>query len=319
MKKIQIVFQGIPFCYGPASHILAIANQVRLKLSRTEVDLIGLAEGTVFELLSMSTCLDRVYEFSTKRSSIPNHIKSMLNNADKIISVGDFDFASQVYDTGRKVAFVDPLLWMWDKLPEQIGLCAEYFVVDFDGVRAGLDELRNTFPQGPDPILVNQICEIMPQNSNINSSSNTIILQFGGMLSPFGCNIDLAIAMTEEVIKAISGLQNIAKLLVRGSAQVTSEISRSLAYHDYRIKFGPVPQNVFLEELLTCGTLFTVPGMSIVYEALIAKANTFFLLPLNYSQHRQMAIYSKVIQGGSSIVWEDIPGYSTLPAGMYEC
>ena len=64
--------------------------------------------------------------------------------------------------------------------------------------------------------------------------------------------------------------------------------------------------------------LLTVPGMSIVYERMLAEAPTVFLLPLNYSQHLQVQKYRHMLAHMSEIAWRDIGPFSELATGLEE-
>ncbi|MEK6895121.1 MAG: hypothetical protein AABX48_01230 [Nanoarchaeota archaeon] len=87
---------------------------------------------------------------------------------------------------------------------------------------------------------------------------------------------------------------------------------------DHRIEIGASYHKDFLKELSSCKSLLTVPGMSIVYEAFAGKIPLMFILPLNYSQHRQLIAYKKIFKSFEYLSWEDFKGYKTLPRKIPE-
>ncbi len=87
---------------------------------------------------------------------------------------------------------------------------------------------------------------------------------------------------------------------------------------DPRIEIGTSYHKDFLKELSSCKALLTVPGMSIVYEAFAGKIPLMFILPLNYTQHRQLIAYKKIFKNFEYVSWENFEGYRTLPEKIPE-
>ncbi|MEX0920499.1 MAG: hypothetical protein WDZ69_02880 [Candidatus Pacearchaeota archaeon] len=308
MRKITIVIQAIPFCFGPGAQALAIGNELRSILGK-RLNLVVLGTETTYEFLQKSKTFDRIYKYSSERKKIPKKIRKILLSADKIICIGDFDFIDVANTFRRKVEFVDPLFWMWNKFPSNINLCNKYYAVDFPGVKKKVKEYTKKYPGSLKPMIVNQICEYQKRKKN----RETIIMQFGGIQNPFGVNINLVVAMVEELSNSIKNSPNIRKVLVRGGSKVMETVKNNVKDLDKRIKIGAVHHNEFLRELSSCKALLTVPGMSIVYEAFAGKIPLIFILPLNYSQHRQPLAYQKIFKNFEFISFNDFKGYKTLP------
>ncbi len=177
MKKVTIIIQAIPFCFGPGAQTLAIGNQLRSILGK-KLNLIALGTGTTYEFLKKSKTFDKIYEYSSEEKTIPNKIKSLLLSSDKIVCIGDFEFINKVNTLGKGVEFVDPLFWMWNKFPSNINYCNKYYAVDFPGVKKRVKEYIKRFPKSLKPTIVNQICEYSKRKKR--KHYDTIIVQFGG-------------------------------------------------------------------------------------------------------------------------------------------
>jgi len=314
MDKIKIVIQAIPFCFGPGAQALAIGNELRQRLGK-DLELIALGIGTTYEFLKMSGSFNEIYRYSSEKS-ISKKIKKILTEADKIIGIGDFEFIDQVYDLNRKVDFVDPLFWMWGEFPRNISKCNQYYAVDFPGVRKSVNEYNLEFPKRLKPIIVSQICEY--EHKKIQREKGVFLIQFGGVDNPMGINIYTMLAMIEEISKSIKGVPSVKKILVRGGSKIMKIISKKIRRIDPRIEIGTSEHEQLLKELSGCEAVLTIPGMSIVYEAFASKTPLMFILPLNYSQHRQTEAYKKLFQSFSIVSWEDFVGYKTLPKGIPE-
>lgn len=314
MRKIKIIIQAIPFCFGPGAQTLAIGNQLR-SILKDNLKLIALGTGTTYEFLKKSKTFDEIIEYSSERN-MPKKIKSLLLSADKIICVGDFEFIDLVNKIGRKVEFVDPLFWMWDKFPSNINLCNRYYAVDFPEVKKKVREYSKKFPENLKPVIVNQICEYSKRKKK--KHYDTIVVQFGGVQNPFGINVELIITMVEEISNSIKDIPEIKKVFVRGGSKVMKIVKKRAKVLNKRMEIGSSFHKDFLKELSLCKAVLTVPGMSIVYEAFAGKIPLLFILPLNYSQHRQPLAYKKIFKNFDYISFDKFKGYKTLPKNIPE-
>lgn len=308
---MRVVFQAIPFCYGPASHAIAIASQLRSLAGASPLELYAIAEQPALELLACASCFDAILPYSTREPASPA-VRELLDCATHIVSVGDFDFLQHNAHLHAKMYFVDALFWMWCEVPNY-SLCRRYYVLDFPPVRARLDALPASERR---PILVGQICQLMAPPAA--DRTDQIILHFGGMTCPHGCNITLAVALVEDVICAMESTACTSTLLVRAGSLPVRALTAQLRHRPSWVDVAAVPQARFHAELLAARALCTVPGMSIIYEALSAAVPMMLLLPLNYSQHLQTAAYRGMLRDFASVSWDLMPGFATLPPGLEE-
>ena len=70
--------------------------------------------------------------------------------------------------------------------------------------------------------------------------------------------------------------------------------------------------------LSTSKLLITLPGLSIIWDAILTEIPTIVIPGANYSQHRQPETYRKFVKNLPLLNWGDISGYKTLPPGMDE-
>ena len=306
----NIIIQMIPFCYGPTSIAIAIAHKIR-ELSNNS--LYAIAGSPSIELIQHE---GELFESIISLEELDNHYASkVLEDSDLIVSICDFDFVHLVKKKypDKKVAIVDPLFWMWDSMPDAVNFCDFYFALDFPGVKERALQLSYNKVQ-----VVPQVArfQFTHKGNNLSKELN-VIVNFGGMLSPFGANFDLAEAMCIEILNAAYNCSFTAKIKIRTSQSAAIELRKRLPSNKV-VSIGSSTQSFFQRELLDCNFLMTVPGMSIIYESFLGSVPTYFLLPLNYSQHLQIKKYNNMFINLSGIRWDDFPDYFELPEGLSE-
>ena len=324
-NEITILIEAVPFGYGPASIATAIAEELRdeAKDNNIPIKLIALGKDVSYELFSSGNLFDEVWAFENYNlGSWHINIKEKVIESDIIISSIDPDFAKAVYNNfGKRVIFIDPLYWMWDEDPINVELCEKYYVLNFPGVSERVARVRNKLSH-PDVLRIVDAIRDTRTLSKVSAvkTKNLLLINFGGMQYPFGSNVDLAIAMTEIILDVIL-LENIYdEIIICGGGTPIRQLAKSLnqVNEKVRIKVSPQKPIEFLKLLASSRTLITVPGMSIVYEALYFSKPTLFTLPLNYSQHLQVMVYKSMLKNAEYITWDDLEGYYTLPPGLPE-
>ncbi len=316
----QVLLQAIAFGFGPASQATAIASQLRnYQQGRPGLEIIGLGHSVAFEFLKDSGEFDRVLEWDSRKGKLPGPIRQIVHTAQAVLSVGDFDFALAAQKTGRKVAFVDALYWMWDQDPIDAARCAPYYAVDFPGVAKRIGALYPEWAEKGNPQIINPICLPFQEDRNINDSrDHTVIINFGGLVTPFGVNLNAAKAMTKEILSVLSDQCPGCRVLVTGGSPVIGQLGESALASCLDVRVGPLPAPDFLLELVQSRFIFTVPSISISLEIVATGLPAFFLLPLNYSQHLQQTIFREILHGAGYAAWDDFDGYKSLPQGVPE-
>ena len=264
---------------------------------------------------------DECYYFDFSHwDDCPDTVKEALVKSSAIICVVDFKFSEMLSDIGLEAIFVDPLYWMWDEDPIRIDSCRRYYALDFPGVKQKVAAHSELAPDDAVPVIV----EAIRDNSTLEevtslTEENVLLVNFGGMQSPLGYNLDLAVSMSRCILEAALSENLYDKVLICGGGSPIQQLKEYLRdIDDERVTVKALPQSEFFVQLASCRTFITVPGLSIVYEALYLSKITLFILPLNYSQHRQSVTYKRILGNAYFISWDDLQGYETLPSGLPE-
>jgi len=305
MKNVAIGV--VPFCYGPTAIAVAIGRQ--LKQVR-HCELTAVAENPSLDLLAWEKS---IFQGIVPRTDLTKAMEE-LALVDCAISVCDFEFAEAFRQRfpDKPLVFIDPLFWMWESLPAIIDKCTLYLVLQFPGV----DEVVKNAAR-ENLTAIPQIAEGKTRQRSHQTTSERILFNLGGMESPCGSNLALAKIMCEELLAVAQEIDDITSVDIRTSEYLAKELQRQL-HVGPKVTVASASLDIFKREIADCDLLLTVPGMSIVYESMLAEAPTVFLLPLNYSQHLQVQKYRHMFAHMSEIAWRDIGPFSELATGLEE-
>jgi hypothetical protein len=320
MKEQKLILiEAAAFGFGPASQATVIANRLRELPGAESLNCVGLGASIAYDFFSSSDAFDQVVELDQGGAGIEQR-EAIVGSADHILTVGDYDLAEEVYQYGRKAAVVDSLYWMWNDDPLPADRCEPYYIVDFPGVEPRLSNNYPAWRKTGNPILVNPICERLASCGRTGLTNRPrVLVNFGGMETPFGVNLAPALLMTEAILDAARVVLGQCDITVCGGGSAVQQLRDSV--NDRRhsdLKVGPLSQSAFLQTLCHCDFLLTVPGISVIIESLVARKAPLFLLPLNYSQHRQQEILRQKFTGGDYLTWDEFPDCRTLPASLTE-
>ncbi len=294
----------VTFGFGPASHAFAIATALRAM--DPSVRLVGVADGIAADLLVKTDVLDEIL-VEDRSGGLPPCV-GRSDPPEVVVSIADFDRARAARVLGLPVVVVDALYWMWDREPLAPSEVDRYLCLAFPGVEERL-------ARSPDRSQMKVVPQILPHGgpSANQTERSGALLNFGGAVAPFGSNPKLLAALVRIVFDATGEDE---ELLVACSSKAASVLLAE------ELPDGPEVAELAFEEmaraLSTRRTLFTLPGLSIMWESLSAAIPTVVLPAANYSQHRQLASYVRFFERVPFLTWDDLPGYASLPEGLAE-
>lgn len=302
-----VVLDAAPFCYGPISTLLAVARQ----LARYDLELVLLATGTALEFAGDAPPWLRVVPCNTEDPAELARVAPLLRRAAVFVCNTNPPGAVFAHELGCRVAYIDTLFWMWNRIDPRVAASELYFAQDFTGVADNYQRLghaiRNFEVVGPliadcdDPAA-------LPR-------ANTCIVSFGGMESTLtvpGERHRYPWIMTELVLDALAQLPPFDRVVFCGRGWVM----RSLAerFGGPRRQFGFVPHAELMRELARCRLLLLSPGLTGAFEALALNVDACALLAQNYSQQLQARMFLRrprpVFRG---LAWDDLYSDFELP------
>lgn len=302
MNEATVYLVPVTFGFGPAALAAAVARQIRARHPETKVT--GVADGIALDFLRGSRIFNGALE-----DSLPGELPDSIGHSDQAVAVffDDFDRLRQAQTRNLRTVVVDPLYWMWDRDPADPATVDLYLAVAFPGVAERIRE------RGADAQAIRVVPQIVDQAVPPVRGRSGMVLNLGGAVAPMGINHAYLRALIEVVASVLSAGQS---LLVTCSAAAAQAIGRAGPICGATITELPSAQ--MLATLGRCARLLTLPGQSIMWEALQMQTPTVVLPGANYSQHRQLAAYQRFFSGIPFISWDDLDRYRTLPAGLPE-
>jgi hypothetical protein len=242
--------------------------------------------------------------------SLPGRLPECIgdDSSATVVSFADFERINAAIPKGLRTVVVDPLYWMWDNDPIDPSTVDLYLALAFPGVTERIEERR------PDSDVVRIVPPIVDlQLPTAGNERAGTVLNLGGAVTPAGNNYAYLRALVEVIAETLG---SVGDLLVTCSSVAAKAICR--ADPIARVTVEELSFDEMMAALAKCSRLLTLPGQSIMWEALRMQTPTLLLPGSNYSQHRQVVAYQRFFADVAFLTWDDLDGYSTLPPGLPE-
>ena len=283
-----VVMQAVPFCFGPVSTSLAIAEELR----RSNVAVVWLAEGTALELLREGNHGDYLVPFQLANPEDRRLRSHIIEEADLVVVNTDPDFAEFAVGLNKEVLYVDILYWMWHELPSVVSRCSLYIYEDF--VRSAEQVCRLGLP--PRSLRVGPLTGSTIGEPHDAVRGDHLLVSLGGLHRPGGAASALLRSyermVKEAVVDALDGIDTFKTVYFAGGGLERSEFTLANGTVLY---CGCLSRADHQRLLATSKVIIMAPGLTGFYEAATAGIPVFFLPPHNYSQHLQLQSYQAVL------------------------
>jgi hypothetical protein len=302
MTELTVYLMPVSFGYGPSALAVAVARAVRHRHPYLRVA--AVADGLAWELLAGSGVFPNGHVIEAPAGELPIALTS--NQDATWVGFADFDRLHRTVRLGLRSIMVDPLWWMWDEPPALLREGLRYLALRFPGI-------EQSAPQGVDGNfrVVPQVVETGIGGSAAADRSG-VLLNLGGGVVP---GVD-SLAFLQAVVDVVSASCADTDLLVASSAEVVARLS--VPTWSGNVALRNLSRLKMIRELTERAMLLTVPGQSIIWEALAAGIPTIVVPGSNYSQHRQSVYYREELRNVPLFGWDDLPGYELAPAGLPE-
>lgn len=326
---MQIVFEAIPYGYGPASEIVAVAGELQSQIGK-DCRMIAIGDKTSYRIFTSTSIFDECMRFQYDTSGVTPSIAEVLQTSDAVVSCHSPLFLDAVQEYDVSCFIVNPLDWIdllfekretWGSLPDW---CDAYYIPKIPGIYSStvpmVDQIRNK--DGfviVNPIRNNHVLRNV-RDINIEEEEEFILVNFGGMDSLLGENEELAFAMASDIAAVAESSSKEWRLLFSGGGHTMGRIERELQAADTDIKVITETRShkAFLRDLARCDILLSVPGLNLSYEAIFFEKETMFLLPMKYSQELQLQLYPEFLQGYEKVNKRNIEPFEQLSANISE-
>lgn len=322
---MQIAFEAVPFGYGPASEIVAVAKEISTRLD-AEARMIAIGDKTSYRIFESTSVFDDCLRFRYDEGTVPAPTAAELQDADAVMSGHSPTFLAAIEEFDVDVYVINTLDWM-NTFDEDVltdpDIHEVYYAPRLPGTTQG--------QRGPgaaneadafvvvNPIRDNQLLS-KTEATTANTEDDFMLVNFGGMDSPLGSNDDLALVMASEIATAAESASREWRICLNGGGEVMNAVERQVTSRDIDCEtpLETRTKEAFLRDLYQCAALLTVPGLNTTYEALYFGSETMFLLPMNYSQHLQLQQFPEFLTGYEQIRLDQIDPVEPLPPDLPE-
>jgi hypothetical protein len=301
-KRLVCVASG--YGYGPVSKLLAVAK--RLKALGYALCFVG--RGPAWELARHFPFDEMlVWEETGDHGSIEQE----LGLSNGIVNVMEPKFGVLAQRTPLPHFYIDSLFWMWSRLHTWTAKADIYFVQNFPGVQAKMNQWRANIRN---PQLVGPIVDV-PDDWQGQDKSATLVVSFGGLESG-SLKADQELVYPHILTSLLLPILNEAdfryeSIVFTGNEGVMSYLDRQFYTRPDRVQFAHLSHHSFVSLLRSARCILSSPGLTTAYEAFLLRIPVRFLPPQNYSQTLMLDHYIKTGLSDLTLHWRDLyPEYN---------
>jgi hypothetical protein len=289
-----LVCTAIPFGYGPAAKLIALAREV---VGRTRLVFVG--TGAALELATRTRGLfDEIVPLRADHPSAAPHVRS----AWGVLSLMDREAAVAARRAERPLFVVDSLLWMRREIPEALTGATRYWAQAFPGLVA--DDYR------PRPELVGPILPVsVPARAG---RGNGLVVNLGGSAAPDD-RARLYASYARCILAAVRAAclpERFGQVSVLGGEATLAALAGAGASDS--VRFESLGHEEARERMRRARAVLTVPGLTTTLECFALRTPTWFLPPQNYSQWCTLRALRRAAAASAALHWEDLPSAPSL-------
>lgn len=279
----KIVMTSAPYCYGPTSKLLCIAEALP---DEHRLIFVGSEPG-----LSLA----RNFRFSDvieaeNHNNWGNQYRKILKEADLLVSFLEYRSLSLAEEYGVQSIFFDTLYWLRTSVPPFVEKTEVYIAQKFfrpplitTNFQCNLIEVGPVIPE-----YIEATLDMSCQNDR-----SSILVNFGGLRSPI-MELGADISYVTWIIKILAASNIPEQQMILCLPKYLNRSYRSINGALPAAKILFLDAQEFRERLITASLLITPPGLEVILEAMYIGIPIVFLPPHNGTQVIQSAIYKKL-------------------------
>ncbi len=298
IEKNSVILYPSSFGYGPVVHALLILKVLKEKNPNIRYFLIS--DNYINQIILQSKIIDRD---SIMTSEDLNRFNKRGKSKTLVITITNNEVLPKLSTFNVEVLVVDALLWMWNKIPDIPNNVIAYMALSFPNVKSRICQISKKTKAK----VIDQITVTPKANENTRAG---LIINLGGSFSPFGCSYPYLACLIKD-INEISQSQDV-------TVTCSETCKKYLVKLGVKVKMITLNPFEMIDLLVKSDTLITLPGLSIVWDAVLSKIRTIVVPGINYSQHLQPKSYKRFLENLPIFSWDDIEGYESLDAGLEE-
>lgn len=307
---MRILVSAECFGYGPITTVLNIVKYLK-QYKNVCLDFIG--SGISLEQAKLSNYFDKYYICNTYDKNDLERCKSIIKQYDIFLSSENIEGAVfAVKNNIKKVYYADNLMWMWDKLPEELNKVSKFFISEIIPVQENLERIGKNIKN---PLIVGPIREI---DVGEKSLENQLMINIGGA-SSFLLDNNIITNFYNKLFNEIllnQNLERFSRIIVCGGSEVIDKLV--LPKTNLNIIKRTLSNEEYTNEMKKSTHCIIASGLGNFIETIGLQKNIMILPPINYSQLLQIDYYEKSNFGFEIITWSKFDFYKEIPKYLDE-
>ncbi len=307
---MRILVSAESFGYGPITTGLNVVKELK-KYDNVTLDFIG--SGIALEQAKLSGYFDKFYLCDTYDfDSLYKNI-NIFKSYNIFLSAENVNGAIFALKNGLvNTYYLDNLMWMWDKIPEELNEVKKYFISEIIPCQENYKRIGNKIKN---PVFVGPIRKVETKKCK---PLNQLMISIGGAES-FLLDHSLIINFYNNLINDILNTKSInqfSSIIICGGSGVINNLK--IENKSPIIKKCTLSNEDYLKEMEKSKYCIMASGLGNFIESIGKDKNIMYLPAINYSQLQQLDYYKEQKFGFKILNWSDFDFYKNIPKYLDE-
>lgn len=307
---MKILVSAESFGYGPIATCLNVIKELK-KYDDVSVDFIG--SGISLEQAKLSGYFDKFYICDTYDIESLKKFENIFKQYNVFFSSENVNGAIFGLKFIKNTYYVDNLVWMWDKIPDELGKVKKFFISETFPCQENFNRVGNAIEN---PVFIGPVRNL--ENLDIPSKKNQLVINVGGA-SSFLLEQSIVNEFYNKIINDIlstDGINHFDKIIICGGSKVIDNLR--IEKKKPNIKIATLANEDYLKVMAESSYCIMSSGLGNFIETLNKDINIMYLPAVNYSQLLQLQYYDKMQFGFKSMNWNLFEFYKDIPMYLDE-
>ena len=307
---MKILVSAESFGYGPVATCLNVMKELK-KHDDVTVDFIG--SGISLEQAKLSGYFDKFYECDTYDFDALKEFDDVFKEYNIFFSSENVNGAIYAQKFIKNTYYVDNLVWMWDKIPEELGKVKTFFISETFPCQENFNRVGHVIDN---PVFVGPVRDL---NNPVNDNKkNQLIINIGGA-SSFLFDQSTINVFYNKIINDILSTPETDKfesIIICGGSKVIDNLI--LEKENPKVKVETLANEEYLKVMNESSHCIMSSGLGNFIETLNKNMEILYLPGVNYSQLLQLQYYEKMKFGFKIFNWDTFDFYKEIPMYLDE-
>lgn len=307
---MKILVSAESFGYGPIATCLSVIKELK-KHDDVSVDFIG--SDISLEQAKLSGYFDKYYVCDTYDFESLKKFEDIFKQYDIFFSSENVNGAIFGLQFIKNTYYVDNLVWMWDKIPNELGKVKKFFISETFSCQENFNRVGNVIEN---PVFVGPIRDL--KTLDIQNKKNQLVINVGGA-SSYLFEQSVVNEFYNKVINDILSTEEINRfdsIIICGGSKVIDNLR--LEKEKSNVKIATLANEEYLKVMAESSHCIMSSGLGNFVETLNKNINIMYLPAVNYSQLLQLQYYDKMKFGFKNFNWDLFDFYKYIPMYLDE-